>query len=414
MLKSIKNKVNGTSIYLLLFFLYSLHVFLIQDELLWIWGIAGIVCFVMAQKKLLLGLQGAVLCIITPLYAFVYKYYFTETRGYTWINVIYMIFLPIFVYILCRQFAWKKGTRTLEAAFWCIAGGTFLYSLLNHWMYIKEGFLNGRIWKEFWGGEPIYATEASFWAVFITALAGYGLSCLLHKEWKKGIAALTGVLIGNWINIQVGNRMVFMTTFVAAVICLGMFFIMNRKNRRAIWTAIGVIGAALLVFGVLIYLNMDRIQQSTYYTAVISRDGGIFHNIRFVMIKETLEQLPDSPWGGGYIYPAGVPAAHNYWLQAANDTGIITLILWVIYTVITIVDAVRLMFLENISNGVKYMAVSMLAAVAAYMMMEQAGTGRWGYVNFYVMLSAFIHQMVANEVKRGRKRLSRKTVKAEV
>lgn len=414
MLRNIKKKVNETNIYLVLFFLYSLRIFLIQDEILWIWGIAGIVCFVMAQKKLLLGLQGAVLCIITPLYAFVYKYYFTETRGYTWINVIYMIFLPIFVYILCRQFAWKKGNRTLEAAFWCIAGGTFLYSLLNHWMYIKEGFLNGRIWKEFWGGEPIYATEASFWAVFITALAGYGLSCLLHKEWKKGIAALTGVLVGNLINIQVGNRMVFMTTFVAAVICLGMFFIMNRKNRRAIWTAIGVIGAALLVFGVLIYLNMDRIQQSTYYTAIISRNGGILHNVRFAMIKETLEQLPDNLWGGGYIYPAGFAAVHNYWLQAANDTGIITLILWVIYTVITIVDAVRLMFLENISSRVKYMAVPMLAAVAAYMMMEQAGTGRWDYVNFYVMLSAFIHQMVANEVKRGRKRLFRKTVKAEV
>ena len=79
-----------------------------------------------------------------------------------------------------------------------------------------------------------------------TALTGCGLSCLLHKEWKKGIAALTGVLIGNLINIQVGNRMVFMTAFVAAVICLGMFFIMNRKNRRAIRIAIGVIGAALL------------------------------------------------------------------------------------------------------------------------------------------------------------------------
>lgn len=414
MLKNIKNKVNGTNIYLLLFFLYSLHVFLIQDELLWVWGIAGIVCFVLAQKKLLLGLQGSVLCIITPLYAFVYKYYFTETRGYTWTNVIYMIFLPVFVYTLCRQFAWKKKGRTLEAAFWCIAGGTFLYSLLNHWMYMKEGFGEERIWKEFWSGEPIYATEASFWAVFITALTGYGLSCLLHKEWKKGTAALTGVLIGNLINIQIGNRMVFMTASVAAVICLGMFFIINRKNRRAVWKAIGVIGVAFLIFGVFFYLNIDRIQQSSYYTAFISRDGGIFHNIRFAMIKETLEQLPDNLWGGGYIYPAGFAAVHNYWLQAANDTGIITLILWVIYTVITIVDAVRLMFLENISSRVKYMAVPMLAAVAAYMMMEQAGTGRWDYVNFYVMLSAFIHQMVANEVKRGRKRLSRKTVKAEV
>lgn len=94
---------------------------------------------------------------------------------------------------------------------------------------------------------------------------------------------------------------------------------------------------------------------------------------------------------------------HNYWLHASNHTGIITLILWVIYTAITIVNVERLMFLENISSRVKYIAVPMLAAVAAYMMMEQAGTGRWDYVNFYVMLFAFIHQMVANEVKRGRK-----------
>lgn len=92
-------------------------MFLIQDEILWIWGIAGIVCFVLAQKKLLLGFQGAILCTITSLYAFVYKYYFTETRGYTWTNAMYMIFLPVFVYILCRQFVWKKEGRTIENAF---------------------------------------------------------------------------------------------------------------------------------------------------------------------------------------------------------------------------------------------------------------------------------------------------------
>ena len=398
MLKNIKNKISWTNIYLVLFFLYSLRICLVQDEILWAWGIVGIIYFVIKQKKLLWGFQGIILCIITPLYALVYKYYFTETRGYTWTNVIYMIFLPVFMYVLCRQFAWKRKSETLESVIWCVAGSSFLYSLLNHWMYIKEGFLpDGRIWREFWSGNPIYATEASFWAVFITALTGYGLSCLLHKEWKKGIAALTGVLIGNLINIQVGNRMVFMTTFVAMVIALGMFFIINRKNRKALRNALCMMVVIFLVVIVLCYLNIDKIQQSSYYTAIISRDGGIFHNVRFAMIKETLQQLPDNLWGGGHIYPAGFAAVHNYWLQAANDTGIITLILWIIYTVIAIVDAVKLVFSKNISSRVKYMVIPMISAVAAYMMMEQAGAGRCDYVNFYVMLSAFMHQMVSNE-----------------
>ena len=146
-LENIKKQLNVSNLYLILFFLYSLRIFGIQDEILWVWAVIGILYFVVRQKKLLLGFQGVILCVITPVYALVYKYYFTEIRGYTWKDAIYMIFLPVFMYILSRQFAYKKKEKMLELGLWCIAAGTFFYSLLNHWMYLKYGFP--------WGGPYI-------------------------------------------------------------------------------------------------------------------------------------------------------------------------------------------------------------------------------------------------------------------
>ena len=403
MLTALKNKVNWTNINFLLLFLYSLRIFRIQDEILWIWGIVGILYFVIKRKRILLGFQGIVLCVITPIYAFIYKYYFTETRGYTWNDVAYMIFLPIFMYLLSRQLVYKRKGEELEIGLWCVAGGTFLYSLLNHWMYLQYGFTEGpRIWTEFWIREGIYATEASFWGVFITALIGYGFCCFCQKKWSRGIAALLGVLIGNIINIQVGNRMVFMTTFVAAAVSFGMFFILNRKNRKLILRVFLCCCAALLIGGLAVYSNWEKIQQTPYYVNIISRDGGILHNVRFAMIIDTLRQLPYNLIGGGHIYPAGFYAVHNYWLQAANDTGIWTLILWIVYSIVAIVDIIKLLLLKNIDRRIKYMLIPMFVAVVGYMMMEQAGTGKWIYVNFYVMLSAFIHQLVMNEKNENR------------
>ena len=397
-LENIKKQLNVSNLYLILFFLYSLRIFGIQDEILWVWAVIGILYFVVRQKKLLLGFQGVILCVITPVYALVYKYYFTEIRGYTWKDAIYMIFLPVFMYILSRQFAYKKKEKMLELGLWCIAAGTFFYSLLNHWMYLKYGFpWGGRISVEFWSGDAIYATESSFWAVFITALAGYGICCLLRREWGRGIAAWAGVIIGNIINVQIKNRMVFMTALVAAVISLGMFFILNRKNGKAVWRAVIALAVVLLAAAAVYYGNLEEIQQSSFYLSVINRDGGILHNVRFDMIIDSLRQIPQNLTGGGHIHPAGYYAVHNYWLQVASDTGIVTFILWIIYNILVIIDAIRLVFIKNIDSKVKYMVIPMIAAVAAYMMMEQAGTGKWYYVNFYVMLAAMMHQMIQNK-----------------
>ena len=72
----------------------------------------------------------------------------------------------------------------------------------------------------------------------------------------------------------------------------------------------GIAGIIAVVIGV----NWEKITGSEYYAqlmTMMSRDGGILHNVRFQMIAETLRQLPQSPYGGGYIYPAGFAGVHN-------------------------------------------------------------------------------------------------------
>ena len=172
-LENIKKQLNVSNLYLILFFLYSLRIFGIQDEILWVWAVIGILYFVVRQKKLLLGFQGVILCVITPVYALVYKYYFTEIRGYTWKDAIYMIFLPVFMYILSRQFAYKKKEKMLELGLWCIAAGTFVLQLVKS-LDVSE------IWVPV--GGAVYRWNFGAATPFMPRNPAFGLS--LSQPWQ--------------------------------------------------------------------------------------------------------------------------------------------------------------------------------------------------------------------------------------
>ncbi|OUQ23005.1 hypothetical protein B5E77_16190 [Lachnoclostridium sp. An131] len=388
---------------LILLFLFSAHFLGIEEYLLWIWGIVGIALFVKKNKRILIDFHGVLVVSIFLIYSMVYKYYFAETKAYTWQQMIQMMALPVIMYFLSRQIMFQKKNGYIEGALWTVVGGTFLYSILNYIIYLKEGFSSGgRAWPDFWAHQPLYATEHSYWGVFAASLLGYGVCSLFEKKIFRGLTAILAAIILNYINLDVDNRMVLMTTVVTVFLCILIFLIINFKNLKKIavsgLTMAGIAGIIAVVIGV----NWEKITGSEYYAqlmTMMSRDGGILHNVRFQMIAETLRQLPQSPYGGGYIYPAGFAGVHNYWLQAANDTGVIVLFLWGIYGILMVMDAVRLLWLKQISIRIKYMLIPMIGASGAYLMMEIGGGGSSDYIIFFVMLSAMLHQIVKDAKK---------------
>ena len=388
---------------LILLFLFSVHFLGTEEYLLWIWGIAGIALFIKEYKRILIDFHGILIVSIFFIYSVVYKYYFTETKAYTLHQMVQMMVLPVIMYFLSRQFMFQKKNEYMEGVLWAVAGGTFLYSVLNYIIYLEEGFIpGGRAWPDFWLHQPLYATEHSYWGVFAAALLGYGICGLFQKKIFRGLMAELAVLVLNYITLDVNSRMVLMTTVVAIFLCVLIFLIVNIRNRKKIAVSALVLAGIVGIIAVIVAVNWDKITENAYYAQLItmmSRDGGILHNVRFQMIAETLRQLPQSPYGGGYIYPAGFAGVHNYWLQAANDTGVVVLFLWGIYGILVVYETVRLLWLKNISIRIKYMLIPMLGASGAYLMMEIGGGGSCDYIIFFVMLSAMLHQIIKNAEK---------------
>ena len=110
--------------------------------------------------------------------------------------------------------------------------------------------------------------------------------------------------------------------------------------------------------------------------------------------------LPSHWKGGGTMYPAGLSCVHNYWLQAANDTGIVTFVLWMIFNATVVVSMVRCVISPYIEARMKYLVLPLMCAVISYLSMEIGGQGKSEYILFYVILSAILHQLMKNKYKK--------------
>ena len=302
------------------------------------------------------------------------------------------------MYLLCRQLSWKQKQIKIEGLLLAVCFGTFVYSILNHIVYVQDGFFpGGRSWNEFWTHSARYATEFSYWGIFIVGLLGYGLYCFAEKKWVQGGVICILIGIENYIQILVDNRMVLMVTVVVAAVSAVLFLYLNRHDRKKI--KILCIGIVLVIAAALAIIigNVGGVRESTFFIHFTTRDGGILGNIRFQMIWDAICKLPSHWKGGGTMYPAGHSCVHNYWLQAANDTGIFTFILWMIFNISMIISVIKCAINPKINIRLKFLVIPLISAVVAYLSMEIGGQAASEYILFYVMIAAILRQLVKNE-----------------
>ena len=335
-----------------------------------------------------LALAGAMM-IHGLIFAKVHQSEYWQIRFHFWAAV----WPPLLMYLVCQQATWKKSYEQIERILLIICVGTFIYSI-----YMREGFVEGgRIWNEFWTHTSRYATEFSYWGVFIVGIVGYGTYCMAEKKWLRGIGIYVAIIIENIINIIVDNRMVLMVTAVSGAASIGLYLWFNRKEKKKmLYFLLGVLGGAALL-GLVIACNIGGIRNTSYYHSFFIRDGGILKNVRFQMMWEAFLQIPSHWKGGGTMVAAGFTTMHNYWLQVANDTGIFPFGLWTVFNIAAFVSAIKCIINSEIAIRVKYMVLPLLCSVFSYLMMEMGGHGLSEYIIFYVMIVALIRQLEKNE-----------------
>lgn len=402
MRKTMKQKFN-TAYYILaliMLFLISVHFLGYTEKHIIVWSVLMLVCSVVIKHRLVLDEKFLVLSCAVILQGLMFGYYYSQEEYWSGWRFSDMVWPPVLMYLVSRQICWRQSQGRIELLFLSVCWGTFVYSLLNHYMYLKEGFSSSsRGWNEFWTHIGHYATEYSYWGVFIAGLLGYGFFLLLQKHWLQGGGICLAVALENYIHIAVDNRMVLMVTFVVAAVTLILYFYFNWQYKQRIGKIVLVLLSICVVVGIGIALNIGGIRDTTFFVSLTTRNGGILKNVRFQLIWEAIRLLPSHWKGGGTMYLFGFTCVHNYWLQVANDTGIVTFILWMIFNVSVIVSMVKCVISPYIEMRIKYLVIPLMCAVISYLSMEIGGQGKSEYILFYVILSGMLHQLMKNRYK---------------
>ena len=220
---------------------------------------------------------------------------------------------------------------------------------------------------------------------------------MYERKWLKGLLLLFLVAIENYIQIAVDNRMVICITVVSLTVSLLLFLYLNINDKIKIKKTIFLILAVVAMTFFVVAINLFDIQSSSYLHNFISRDGGILKNNRFQMIYEAIIMLPSHWKGGATMWAAGNAWVHNYWLQVANVSGIIPFSLWMIVNISAMIDTIKVMRCQCISDEIKFMVIPLISAIVGYLMMEPGGTELNRYIIFYVLLIALMKQIVANK-----------------
>lgn len=168
-----------------------------------------------------------------------------------------------------------------------------------------------------------------------------------------------------------------------------LYIILNRNDKRKWKHAKKVILYVfyLVVIGVIVFVfNWGKIQTLPVIQS-LGRGGGIFHNIRFEMQRNVLQQLLENPFGGYHAELYGLQYCHNVWLDVANASGVIPFILLVSYTFFSIYELVILLKNNKVEQKWKYVLSGLYLSFFLYYMVEPALMADvkffvpWTYIN---------------------------------
>lgn len=378
----------------LLLLLLSVRLFNFPNKLTILWGAVLWIYSYQRDKKNAIDVKSIFLFVGMAVHAAAFQYY---NEGYSALSMAELALTPFFTYIIGKLLVHEKTISfagSVKVLILTISCGIALHASLNYFIYLKTGFIisSGKRWCDVWNGIPLFATEHSFFAVAFAGLLFYGIWELIHKQWG-GLLIIAGVAWVNYINIKVANRMVFAVTVVVFAFNIVLYIFLNYTNKNKMKLFLYIAGGALLIC--LIFWNIDpfHIKESSFFDALLNRDGGIVKNVRFQIQFRALTQIIPH-WLGGGTMELGFDNAHNFWLQIANMSGIIPFISLMVYTLWNLVDMCRLIYMKHIDETIKYLVPSVFLALMCYLLMEQGGHGTPDYFMYFTLVGGIISQIL--------------------
>ena len=140
--------------------------------------------------------------------------------------------------------------------------------------------------------------------------------------------------------------------------------------------------------------DIGHIRETTFYSELLNKDGGIIKNVRFQIYWTALKQLIPCWQGGMQMDLLGFYNAHNFWLQIAYVSGIIPFLCLTIYTVWNFYDILKLILNKKLDISAKLLLSSAYMGLFCYFMTEQGGNGTADFIMYFTLIGGIISQTV--------------------
>lgn len=374
-------------------FLFAVDLFGFPNKVTIVWVTAIALYYSMKKECVKIDFKMLILTFGMMLHAIIFKKYMPE---YGWNLILSLALVPELCYYLGRQLVGnpetgRKNENKAEIVVIVICVGMFIHAMLNFYMWMQGH--DGKLWNDFWPDMLCtISTRHCFLALGVASLIAYAIY-MLNKKWYYAVGIILLAAIGNWINILYDNRMVLVITAVILLMNVALYIFLNRKEKKAWYLGIGLLIFSVVLLKIVLSLDIGGIKETQYYYNFINRSGGILKNERMKLHATAASQILTHWKGGGTMEGLGVGGAHNYWLNLANDTGIVTFLLITIFTISALVDTVKLILNPKVSDKIKYLLPSVFMAIFLYHYMENGATNHPGFVLYLTFMAGVIYQV---------------------
>lgn len=198
----------------------------------------------------------------------------------------------------------------------------------------------GRQYQDIYGG-VISGTLQNLFFVVSSALLFYFVVCAGDRKYR--IVGIIMGLSGSIASVINASRTMIAVTIIVFVFSLFLYLYLNHNFETSIIYFLSISIVMFVGIAFIWWMNIFNVQELLYNSALGRREAmavassSIVQNIRWTYAVDILKVLPSYPLGGiPYYY-----YAHNLWVDIARESGIIPFVLYVLFTIASVVETVQ-------------------------------------------------------------------------
>ena len=353
--------------------LTALFVFEVPGIVFWapmlLFGVWIIKC-VYCRESLSFPVIAAVLSVFTVVFI-IFKYDPEETlfhQSYIHIQAV-MLFLIGYHFFRTGETA-EARREALERYFLAVSVMYIVYAVITfvHHFYFTPADLEDRFYYSIW--YDFITKPATVISLSLVIPLAYGVYALFFSGWKKKLTGAAFIAFTLGVNLATGTRtLVYLTPVLLIAECFVWLAFKKKKYKLAVaLTVLMVLAAAGGVLAVTVFRDalLER-----FGNTPLSRflTMGFSSKLRWLYTKNVLDDFSLTYLGGG-IHSKTFGTPHNIWLYIYDYGGIVSFLIYCVFTVLLLIRFVRFLLNKALSVELRFLIATLFGTIMVEYMLE--------------------------------------------